>query len=113
MNAELALRIGLGAVTLIFGIDQLRNWEPWQAYVPRWLKWTQFPSVTAFWRSHAMLNVFLGIALFSGLYTQWVSLVLMVWLAAITFVTFFTDKQTSTRDFGLTMAALALWFLTR
>ena len=112
MSAELALRIGLGIVTAVFGVSQLRDWKPWQAYVPAWLRWTQFPSEALFWRGHASLNVLLGIALFSGLYLQWVALFLTAWLAAITFATFFTDKRTSARDFGLTSAALALWLLT-
>lgn len=113
MTAELALRIGLGVVTLVFGISQLRDWKPWQAYVPAWLRWAQFPSEVLFWRTHATLNVLLGIALFGGLYLQWVALFLTVWLAAIAFTTFFTDRQTSVRDFGLAAAALALWFLSR
>ncbi len=113
MSAELALRIGLGVVTLVFGMSQLRDWKPWQAYVPAWLHWAQFPSEALFWRSHALLNVLLGVALFGGFYLQWIALFLTAWLGIITFVTLFTDKQTSVRDFGLASAALALWFLAR
>ena len=111
MSAELALRIGLGIVTVTFGIDQLRKWEPWSAYVPEWLKWTMLPTEKLFWRTHASLNVLLGIALFAGLYLKWVALLVTLWLAVITFVTLFTDWRIAVRDLGLTAAALAMWLI--
>ena len=111
MTATLILRFGLGLVLLIFGFDQLRSYRPWVAYVPRWLRWVELPTERMFWRSHAMLNILLAVALFYGAYLQWISLLVTVWLGTITLVTFFSDWQTSVRDFGLTAAALALWLL--
>jgi len=108
---SLILRFGIGMVLFTFGIDQFRKWEPWAAYVPKWLRWVMLPNEKMFMRSHALSNIVLGLLLFSGWYLSWVSLITVVWLAMITFSTFFTDWTIAMRDLGLTAAALALYFL--
>ncbi|RMD58110.1 DoxX family membrane protein [Candidatus Woesearchaeota archaeon] len=112
MSAETVLRIGLGIVLTAFGADQLRDWKPWSAYVPLWLRWALMPSEPSFWRAHATLNILLGVALFAGAYEKWIATLVSLWLATITTVTAFTDWHTSIRDLGLTAGAIALLLLS-
>jgi len=109
--SAIILRFGLGIVLLSFGIDQLRNWQPWAAYVPKWLRWAMLPNEKMFMRSHAISNVVLGLLLFSGWYLYWVSLITAIWLAMITFSSFFVDWTIAMRDLGLTAAAITLYLL--
>ncbi len=111
MSAELILRIGLGIMPLAFGIDQLRDFRPWQAFVPSSLTWTQWPSRNAFWTSHALINIALGLVLLSGFQTKIAALLAAIWLGIIALVTVSTDWRVALRDVALCLAAIALGLL--
>ena len=111
MNPVLLLRFGLGIVLLGFGIDQLRNYKPWNKLVPKALRWTQLPSVSVFWRIHATLNVVLGVLLMFGYMMEYVTPFVSLWLLIISLATFSTNWRVALRDLGLTAASIALWML--
>lgn len=103
------LRLGLAAVYLWFGFSQLFDGINWVGWVPVW-------AVELFNLPPAMLvllngslEVILGSLLAVGLLVRPVSFILAAHLAIITYE--IGLSAIGVRDFGLTMATLALAFL--
>lgn len=111
MLPDLILRVALGTICVVYGIDQLRDYRPWQKFVPKAMRLFQWPSLTAFWRGHAALNILLGLWLYSGMYFRIAALVAALWLLVISLVIAKNDWRVAIRDLCLAAAAAALIFL--
>lgn len=103
------LRLGLAAVYLWFGFSQLFDSINWVGWVPVWaVELLNIPPAMIV-ILNGSLEVILGSLLAVGLLVRPVAFILTVHLALITYEIGFS--AIGVRDFGLTMATLALAFL--
>ena len=99
------LRLGISFVFLYFGINQLISPKDFIAWLPSEASIIPLSSVTLI-ILNGSLEVFLGIMLLLGLYTRISAVILSIHLFAITYTIGYT--QIGVRDFGLSVATLAL-----
>ena|SRR3990167_2945442 len=105
----LILRLGLSVVFLWFGFSQLLDGISWVAWVPEWaVSLTHLPPVFIV-LANGLFEVVFGTLLAMGLWVRYVALILALHLAVITFD--IGLNEIGVRDFGLTMAVIALALL--
>lgn len=105
----LILRLGIAAVFLWFGFSQLFDSLAWVAIVPDWATNLLHIPPAMIVLGNGVIEVVLGSLLALGFGVRIVSFILALHLIPITFDMGFT--ATGVRDFGLTLASLALCFL--
>lgn len=105
----LTLRLGLAAMFLWFGFSQLLDGLNWVGWVPEWAVNTLNVPPAMIVLANGAFEVVAGIMLALNLLTRWVALALALHLAVITLE--IGLSQIGVRDFGLTMATFALFFL--
>ena len=109
----LVLRLGIGAVFFLFGIDKLQEPSNWIIYIPNQLGQTiqssGLVSVMQFLRAQGFVETILGLQIACGCLARWSSAGACLLLATI--VAIIGLDQTGIRDFGLLSAAIALTFL--
>lgn len=104
------LRLGLAAVYLWFGFSQIFDSVNWVGWVPTWaVTFSHLPPAMIV-LLNGSLEVVLGSLLAIGLLVRPVAFVLSAHLAVITYE--IGLSAIGVRDFGLTMATLALAFLS-
>lgn len=109
INPALVLRVGIGGTLVYAGTSILVNTQNWIGFVPRWLTDFSGISVETLLIIHGVFELILGLFLIFGFFLKISSLLSffdffsIIVLAGIDLVTF--------RDFGLLMAALALFIL--
>jgi uncharacterized membrane protein YphA (DoxX/SURF4 family) len=102
----LVLRLGLAALFLWFGFSQLLDGLNWVGWVPMWaVELLNIPPAMIVLGNGAFEVVAGGLLAFNIL-TRWAALALAVHLAVITVE--IGMNEIGVRDFGLTMATLAL-----
>jgi len=102
----LALRLGLAALFLWFGFSQLLDGLNWIGWVPAWaVEILNIPPAMIVLANGAFEVVLGGLLAFNVL-TRWAALALALHLAVITVE--IGMNEIGVRDFGLTMATLAL-----
>lgn len=107
----LVLRFGLSIVFLWFGFSQLFDSIQWVGFVPEWaVKLIHLPPAMIV-LANGLFEVVLGTLLAMGFFVRYVALALALHLAVIALSLGLT--ATAVRDFGLTMATLALALLDR
>lgn len=107
----LVLRLGLSTVFLWFGFSQLFDTIQWVGFVPAWaVELVHLPPAMIV-LANGLLEVVLGALLAMGFFVRYVALALALHLGLITVSLGLT--ATAVRDFGLTMATLALALLER
>ena len=105
----LILRFGLAAVFLWFGYSQLSDAANWTSWVPAWASsLTHLPGTTIV-LANGLFEVVFGSLLVLGLWLRGAAILLALHLALITFE--IGLNEIGVRDFGLTMATIALAFL--
>ncbi|HWO07401.1 MAG TPA: DoxX family protein [Candidatus Paceibacterota bacterium] len=103
------LRLGLAALFLWFGFSQLLDGVNWVSWVPEWaVNLVGLPPALIVLLNGAF-EVVAGALIALNLFTRWAALLLALHLAVITFD--IGLNAIGVRDFGLTMATLALVFL--
>lgn len=105
----LLLRLGLSAVFLWFGFNQLLNPDAWIRIVPDYATNLLHVSAATIVLINAIIEIVLGSLLAMGLWVRIVAFVLALHLIPITIEMGFSP--TGTRDFGLVLAMLALSFI--
>lgn len=105
----LILRLGLSIVLLWFGFSQLFDGINWVALVPDWAANLLHLPPAIIILINGSFEVVAGLFLAVGVWTRWLTLLLALHLALITFVMGLTSI--GVRDFGLATAALSLFFL--
>ncbi|KKT92374.1 MAG: hypothetical protein UW92_C0002G0018 [Candidatus Jorgensenbacteria bacterium GW2011_GWA2_45_13] len=104
------LRLGLGFVFLYAGLHALVDPESWIGFVPQWV--SVIIPATTFLIAHSIFELILGAVLLIGKW--WLSpaaVVAAIDLAAI--ILFYGVDDVTFRDFGLVMAALAVFLLAQ
>ena len=102
----LVLRLGLGLSLLYAGFDILRSPDTWIGYVPQWVEMLG-ASREHFLAVHGIGEIVLGVALISSFWLPVASL--LVALDFLSILVFYGIDSVSFRDFGLMMAAFALF----
>lgn len=100
-----ALRLGLVAVYVYFGISQLQDISGWVGLIPEWITTTTGIPAETIVMANAVFELVFAALLFFGIWIRFVSFVLAAHLAVITYIVGY--NATGVRDFGLTMATLA------
>jgi uncharacterized membrane protein YphA (DoxX/SURF4 family) len=103
----LLLRISLSLVFLYFAVVQLKDPGSWNTYVPNFLHVSGI-SANNVVIINGFIELTLGLFLISGLYTRFASLLLSLHLFGIAF--FIGFNPLGIRDFGLSLATLAIFF---
>lgn len=103
------LRLGLAAMFLWFGFSQLLDGINWVSWVPEWAVNTLHLPPAMIVLANGAFEVVAGALIAFNVLTRWVALALALHLAVITLE--IGLSQIGVRDFGLTMATLALALL--
>lgn len=104
------LRFGLAALYLWFGFSQIFDGVAWVAWVPEWTVNLLHLPPAMIVLLNGSFEVICGVLLAVGLFVRPVAFILALHLALITYDIGLT--AIGVRDFGLTMATLALAFLS-
>lgn len=104
--STLVLRIGIASVYLWFGIQQFLHVDEWTGYLPEWTNKITFLTQSQFIYVNATMEIILVTFLLIGFFTRISAFILAIHLAIITYEMGFT--AVGVRDFGLTMATLAI-----
>jgi len=107
-HATLVLRLGLSAVILWFGANQLLWPDVWIVWVPDWAGSIVTPATIVL--LNGAFEVVSGVFLIVGLFVPWVALLLSLHLLVLVFEIGLT--AVGVRDFGLAAAFLALAMYT-
>ena len=118
-NAQLAIRLGLAFVFLIFGIDKFRGEEvqlaSWADWVPRWFSTLIGGQVKAFISVLGIFEILVGLAFLTGYLLFWAALLSSLFLLATVLLStsglFFGGlDQYTIRDIGLLGGTISLLF---
>lgn len=99
------LRVGIGAVMIWFALQQLSDPSSWVFYLPAWTKSLPVSQI-GFVYLNAWFELTFGTLMIMGFYTRIVAFFLAIHLFGIVFTLGY--NQTGVRDFGLSIALLAI-----
>ncbi len=106
--APILVRLGIGSVFLLLGIDQLMNPEAWVAWMPSWISWT---TPEQFFFMNGIFNSIIGFSLIIGFLTRIAALFAVLHLVGVLASLGYNDI--AIRDFGLLLAALSVFLRGR
>lgn len=104
--SSIILRIGIGAVIVWFGSQQLGNPTPWIGFLPSWTNSLPISQIN-FVYLNGWFEVVAGICLIAGFYTRIAAFFLGLHLLGIVFSVGYSP--TAIRDFGLTTALFSIF----
>ncbi len=118
--AQLSLRLGVGVVFLVFGLDKFRSEEAqlasWADWVPGWVSVLIGGRVKEFISLLGVFKVFVGLSFLTGYVLFWAALSSLFLLGTVLLSTsglFFGKVEPSTiRDIGLLGGTLSLMLST-
>jgi uncharacterized membrane protein YphA (DoxX/SURF4 family) len=119
--AQLSLRLGVGVVFLIFGLDKFRSeqaqFASWADWVPEWFSMLIGGRVKAFIYMLGIFEVLVGLAFLTGYLLFWAALLSSVFLLATVLLStsgpfFGKIDQSTIRDIGLLGGTLSLMLST-
>jgi len=105
--AKPLLRYSMGLVFLYFGFQQITNPFEWTGFIPDFALSFGL-SATILVIGNALFELILGTLLLLGMYTKFVSLILSIHVFIIALSIGFNPL--GIRDFGLSLATLAIFF---
>jgi len=106
---RLVLRLGLATVFLWFGFSQLFDGINWVSWVPAWAVAVLHLSPAMIVLANGTFDMVMGALIAMNLFTRIVALLAAIHILFITFEIGF--NEIGMRDFGLSMATFALFFL--
>ncbi len=101
------VRVGIAFVVLWFGCTQVANPGPWLGVLPEWTKSLPVGQINLIYLN-GLTEIFLGALLLVGFYTRFVALLIGLHILNIAFTLGF--NAVGVRDFGLSLAALGIFF---
>lgn len=107
-TAPIFLRVGIGIVFFLFGIDKFFHVQNWMAYIPVWLPPYIPMSLEMFMYIQGVVEAILGLFLIIGFWSRTSAFFCAAILLVITISMRYNEL--SIRDFGLFLGALALVF---
>ena len=108
LDAIQLLKIGPSAMMILFGIAQLIQPQSWEMYIP-----TVIVQYTGSWFLvvHALINICLGILLWSEWKPKLITAAVVVWYISIIPFAFLVDKSGALRDIVIVMSLIAYFQL--
>lgn len=106
--APLFVRLGVGFVFLLLGIQQFLFAEQWSSWLPEWLI-QALPNAALTTRVilvNASIDVLLGLALLLGIFTRIVAILMIIHLVGVLLTLGYNDI--AIRDLGILLAAIAV-----
>lgn len=111
MNPQFLLKLGPSLVMVLFGLNQLLRPNYWLQYVPDWA--TRFMSPYTIMNIHGLINVALGLLLFSGWNASTVICLTLLWFLSILPFAYSVDWTIGLRDTSIILSLLALFYLSK
>lgn len=105
--APIVLRLGIAAVFLWFGTQQLLHTDAWVGFVPDWVVAMSPISAADLVHLNGAFEIVFGLALLVGFHTRFVSFFLMLHMFQI--ASSLGYNAIAVRDFGLSVATLAIF----
>jgi uncharacterized membrane protein YphA (DoxX/SURF4 family) len=99
------LRLGIGAVMIWFALQQLNDPAAWVSYLPPWTQSLPVSQI-GFVYLNGWFEITFGTLMIVGFYTRIVAFFLAIHLLGIVYTLGY--NQTGVRDFGLSIALLAI-----
>lgn len=109
ITPSFVLRVGLGLTLIYAGAHIMGDTVTWSGFIPPWLYKLMSPSL--FLTIHGIGELILGVLLLAGFFIPTISI--LTFLDMLSIMVFYGVDDISFRDFGLMMAALALFLLVR
>jgi uncharacterized membrane protein YphA (DoxX/SURF4 family) len=101
------LRIGMALVFIWFGYSQLTDPTSWLDFIPQSVISISGMTANTLVFLNGIFEVVFGVSLLLGFFTRFVALILALHLIDITYIVGF--DSIGVRDFGLSVAILAVW----
>lgn len=105
----LVLRLGLGLVFIYAGLDSLIEPESWAGYIPQFI--FGIIEKNTFLTAYAIFELAIGLSLLIGIKLKIASFI--AFLSILSILIFYGVDNITFRDFGLALAALALFIAIR
>ncbi len=105
--SSVILRIGIAAVIIWFGYQQLSDPTSWLGFLPPWAATLPISQLSLIYLN-GWFEIVAGTMLFFGIYTRAVALFIALHLADITVTVGY--GAIGVRDFGLTVAMISIFF---
>jgi uncharacterized membrane protein YphA (DoxX/SURF4 family) len=102
------VRVGLALVFVWFGVNQFMDTNAWLGYMPQSVIDISHLSAATLVHLNGAFEIIFGIALLLGFFTRFAALLLALHILDITYVVGF--DSIGVRDFGLSMATVAVFF---
>ncbi len=107
------IQLSVGAVMLLFGIDQLTRPDRWLDYMPQWAQHLSPLAPETQMRLHAAGNIALGILLAVGVWPYVIAWLSLIWFASILPFAFRRDWRIGMRDLVAAVSLVVLVLLLR
>jgi uncharacterized protein YjeT (DUF2065 family) len=105
------IQLSVGAVMVLFGIDQFTKPGGWLAYMPEFVKRMSPMSPERQMRMHALANIILGLLLAIGVWDYWIAWLCLLWFLSILPFAFRRDWRIGMRDLAITVSLVVLLLL--
>ncbi len=105
--APVILRIGISLVFLWFGWQQLSDASAWAGLIPKWYLDLTGLSASILVLINGIFEIVLGTLLLLGIFTKVAAFLLMLHMLHITYTVGYNGI--GVRDFGLSLATIAIW----
>jgi uncharacterized membrane protein YphA (DoxX/SURF4 family) len=102
------VRIGIALVFIWFGINQLTDTTAWTGFVPQSIIDISGIAVATIVHLNGVFEIVFGAALLLGFFTRFAAFFLALHIIDITYIVGL--DSIGVRDFGLSMATIAVWF---
>ena len=104
--APTILRLGMSAVILWFGYQQISQTSAWIGYLPDWTTALPFQATTLVYLN-GLFEIVFGLLLVTGLYVRFAAILLTLHLFEITYTVGY--NAVGVRDLGLSIGTLAVF----
>lgn len=105
------LRLSIGLVMVLFGINQVLQPKNWLSYVPKWLRWLLPVKFELFMRCHGLGNLLLGAVFITGIWPVAMTWIVLLWWGSILPFALRYDLYIALRDLAIIAALASLLFL--
>ena len=108
-NLVVIIRISIGLTMFAFGLSQLKDPKEWLVYIPKFIekRINEIISVT-FMRTHAMVNVVLGVLYAIGIWEVAVAWLTFAWWSFILPFVLLHNWKIGMRDLAIVTTTLAV-----
>jgi hypothetical protein len=107
INSHFLLRLGPSLMMILFGLNQLTNPDYWIRFIPQWIVQNSPVSPYTIMRSHAIVNILLGIFLLSGWHSLTATWITIFWFISILPFAYMFDWTIGLRDTAVVLGLIS------